>query len=85
MPNSRDLVLVGGDGHEVPGHGLVPAAQPVEQPAPGRRRVGQRLQGGEGLGADDEERLGRIEVAVFVVEVDRVDVGDEPAVDVRVA
>ena len=74
---------VGGDGHEVTGHGFVPASQPVEQPLPCGRGVGQRLQGGERLRADDEQGLGRIQVVRLPVQVDRVDVGHEPAFDVR--
>ena len=53
-------------------------AEAVEQPPPGRLRVGERLQRGERLGRDDEQRLRRVEVGVFS-HVGRVDVGDEPA------
>ena len=62
-------------------HGVVPPAQSVEHPGLGRGGVGQRLQGGERLGADHEEGGGRIEVMGLVVEVDRIDVGYEPALD----
>ena len=79
MPNSATAFGVGGHGDEVLGHRVVAgrAAQPGQEPVPGRRRVGQRLEGGEGLGADDEQRGLRVEVVGGGVEVDRVDVGDE--------
>ena len=64
------------------GHRLVAGPYPGEQPFPGGGGIGQGLQGGERLGTDHEHRLGRIEVASLVEEVDRVDVGDEPAGDV---
>ena len=57
--------------------------RPCQQPVPGRRRVGQRLERGEGLGADDEQRGGRVEVVGGGVQVDRVDVGDEAARQAR--
>jgi hypothetical protein len=41
-------------------------------------RVGHRLQRGEGLGGDDEQRLGGIEIAhVASAKVGAIDVGDE--------
>ena len=40
-------------------------------------RVGHGLQRGEGLGGDDEQRLGGIEVANRLGEIRAVDVGDE--------
>ena len=72
---------VGRHGDEVLGHGVVAGlvAQALEEPVPGGRRVGQRLERGERLGADDEQRGGRVEVVGGGVEVDRVDVGDEAA------
>ena len=46
---------------------------------PGARgvRVGHGLQGGEGLGGDDEQRLLGIEIARGFGEIRAVDVGDE--------
>ncbi len=61
----------------MPGDGLGARAEAVEEPAAGRGRVGDGLDGGEGLGGDDEEGLGRVEVADRLVEVGAVDVGDE--------
>ena len=55
-PELGDPGLVGGHGHEVTGHCLVTGAEPVEQPLPSGRGVGQRLQGGEGLRAHHEQR-----------------------------
>ena len=73
--------LVGRHGDEVLGHRALVArgAQAVQQPVPGRGGIGQGLEGGEGLGADHEEGGGRIEVVGRRVQVDRVDIGDEPA------
>ncbi len=53
------------------------AAQTRQRPVPGGVRVGHRLQRGEGLGGDDEERLGRIEIAYRLREIGAIDVGDE--------
>ena len=64
MPNFGDLVGVGGDGHEVLRAPRAASPEAGEQPFPGRLGVGDRLQGGEGLRADDEKRLGRVEVAL---------------------
>ena len=76
---------VGGHRHEVLGHGVVArgVAQPGQQPVPGRGGVGQRLQRGERLGADDEERRLGVEVVGGGVEVDRVDVRHEAAGQAR--
>ncbi len=72
---------VGGHRHEVLGHGVVArrVAQPGQQPVTGGGGVGQRLEGGERLGADDEECRLRVEVVRGGVEVDRVDVRHEAA------
>ena len=53
-------------------------AEGVQQPGPGRAGVGQGLDGGEGLGADDEQGLGRVQVAGLLGDVGPVDVGHEP-------
>jgi hypothetical protein len=74
-----DLLRVRGHRDEVLGHGRL-VAQPLEQPAAGLLGVGQRLQGGEGLGGDDEQRAGRRKVAGRLGEVGGVDVGHEPEV-----
>ena len=62
---------------------LVAASEAPRAAMPAARGVGQRLQRGEGLGRDDEQRLGRVEVARGLVDVGRVDVGDEPQVSDR--
>ena len=54
-------------------------AQAGQQPVPCRGGIGQGLESGEGLGADYEQGGGRIEVVGRRVQVDRVDIGDEPA------
>ena len=48
-----------------------------QAPRARRLRVGHRLQRGEGLRGDDEQRLRRVEVARRLGEVGAVDVGDE--------
>ena len=54
-------------------------SSPSARQRPGARRagVGHRLQRGEGLRRDDEQRLGRVEVAGRLGEVGAVDVRDE--------
>ena len=47
--------------------------------------VGHRLQRGERLGRDDEQRLGGVEVAHGLGEVGAVDVGDEAERQIAVA
>ena len=79
MPNPATF-RVRGHRDEVLGHGCLVAAQPLDQPAAGLRGVGQRLEGGEGLGRDDEQRAGRVQVAGRLGQVGRV-VGDEPEVE----
>ena len=49
----------------------------LDEPLARRRRVGERLEGAEGLGGDDEERLVGLEVAKRLDQVGRVDVRDE--------
>ncbi|VTR70981.1 conserved hypothetical protein [Desulfosarcina cetonica] len=71
-----DALGVGGNGHEVPGHGGL-ITQFGNAPRPGGMGVGQGLQGREGLGADDEERFGRVQVEGRLGKVGTVDVGDE--------
>ena len=51
--------------------------QARQQPVARRVRVGHGFQRGEGLGGDDEQRLGRIEIAHRFGEIRAVDVGDE--------
>ena len=48
-------------------------------------RVGHRLQGGERLGRDDEQRLRRVEIVGLLGEVGAVHVGDEPEGQVPLA
>ena len=55
----------------------VSSPQRRQQPGARRVRVGHRLQRGERLRRDDEQRLGRIEVARRLGEVGAVDVRDE--------
>ena len=74
---SDTFVGVGRDGDEVLGDRLLVAAQAVQQPVARGVRVGHRLQRREGLRRDDEQRLGRIEVAHRFGEVGAVDVRDE--------
>ena len=50
---------------------------PASDPGPRGAGVGHRLQRGEGLRGDDEQRLRRVEVAGRLGEVGAVDVGDE--------
>ena len=72
---------VGGDRDEVTLHRRF--AERVDQPAAAGVGIRQRLHGGEGLAADDEERLRRVEIAQRLVGVVAVDVADEPAFDLR--
>ncbi len=81
----RHLVRVGGDGYEVPGHRLLVAAETVQRPGPRAEGVGHGLQRGEGLRGDDEQGLGRIEVADRLHQVAAVDVGNEAETQVAVA
>src|SRR3546814_17991370 len=58
---------------------LVTGVQTCALPISCARRVGvgQRLQRGEGLGADDEQRFGRVQSAHGLAEVGAVDIGHE--------
>ena len=71
-----DTLGVGGDGDEVLGDRLL-GAQLRQRPLPRGLGVGHRLQRGEGLRGDDEERLLGVEVPGLLGEVGAVDVGDE--------
>ncbi len=51
--------------------------QCLDQPVAGRAGIAQRLEGREGLGGDDEERLRRIEVAERLGEIGAIHVRDE--------
>ena len=66
----------GGDGDELGGHRLA-AVGALQQPVAGRGRVGQGLQGGEGLGDDDEQRGFRVRAGQGVGDGVAVNVGDE--------
>jgi len=61
----------------VPGHGLRIATQALEAPRPGRVGIGHGLQGGKGLGGDDEEGLCRVEIPRRLHKIGAVDVGYE--------
>jgi len=71
--------LVGRDRDEVPRHRRL--AQRRHAPFAGLACVGQGFLGGEGLGADDEQRARRIQPQGRFVEIGRVDVGDETQAD----
>ena len=58
--------------------GARPIAQTIQTPRAGRLSVGHRFERRERLGRDDEQSLGRIEVARGFGEVGAVDIGDEP-------
>ncbi|MCO5546668.1 hypothetical protein L7F22_000102 [Adiantum nelumboides] len=79
----RHLLRVRGHGDEVlrDGPGVV-RPEPGQQPGPRVAGVGQRLLRGERLRRDDEQRGRRVEVAGLLGQVGRVDVGDEPALEV---
>ena len=87
-----DLVERSGDGDEVVGDSIrlraasdpsiAPAdSRPRPQPVAREARVGQRLEGREGLRRDDEERRLGIEVGRRLRQVGRIDVGDEARLD----
>src|SRR3546814_5746165 len=65
------------DGNEVLRHRGRINAEPVQAPCARRVCVGQGFQRGEGLGADDEQRLRRVQPAHALAEVGAVDVGHE--------
>ena len=60
----------------MPSHGFF-VTESAQAPGARGARVGERLQRGEGLGADDKQRLGRLEVAHAFREIGAVHVGDE--------
>ena len=68
---------IGGDRHEMAGHGLVVAPQPMDQPVARTLRVGHGFEGGECLGGDNEQRLRRIEIPGRLHEITAVQVGHE--------
>ncbi len=59
--------------------------RPVEQPVSSGVGIGHRLEGGERLGGDDEQRLGGIEVLRCLDQVGRIDVGHETELEITVA
>ena len=73
----RHLLRVGGDGDEMLGGGGLLALEAGQQPVARGMRVGHGLERGEGLGGDDEQRLGGIEIVHRLGEVGAVDIGDE--------
>src|SRR5712691_2485216 len=70
------LLGICGDGDEMPGNRLL-AAQGLDTPGTSRTGVGERLLRGEGFGANDEERLCRVEITDGFHELVAVNVGDE--------
>ena len=60
-------------------------AERVEAPLTRALRVGHGLERGEGLRRDDEQRLGRVEVARRLGEVGAIDVGDEAHGEIAIA
>ncbi|CAM5303099.1 hypothetical protein SHIRM173S_05727 [Streptomyces hirsutus] len=64
-----DLLRVRREGDEVLGDGDLSPVERVQQPGPCGSGVGDRLDGGERLGRDDEQRLGRVQVADGLVQV----------------
>jgi len=56
-------------------------AELAQQPFAGHPRVGEGLERREGLGGDDEQRGGRVQVCGLLEHVRRVDVGDEAALE----
>ena len=56
---------------------LASPPQAGQQPVARGARVGHRFQRREGLRGDDEQRLGRIEIAHRLGEIGAVDIGDE--------
>jgi len=84
IPNSTTLLGVGGHRDEVLGDVGVAAELPGE-PVAGRGGVGEGLLCGEGLGHQDEQRFGGVEVAGGLGDVGAVDVGHEAHGEVAVA
>ena len=74
-PEGRRLLQRRGDRAEMRLHGRL--ARALHDPAPRRRGVGHGLNGGEGLGSDDEERARRIEPLERVGDVRPIHVRDK--------
>ena len=72
-----DFFGIRGDGHEMLGDCLNIAAQSLKDPLTRALRIRHGLERREGLRGDDEECLGRIEIAHRLGEVGPVDIGDE--------
>ena len=79
----RDQVRRGGNGHEMPGHALLVAAEGRQAPCTRGAGVGHGLLRGERLAGDDEERLRGIEVCGLPREVAGIDVRDEAEHEAR--
>ena len=83
------LVQGGGHGDEMLGDGLgarlvgvvdgTGGDQTIKQPGAHAAGIGEGLQGGEGLGGDDDQRGLRVEISGLDGGIRRVDVGDETA------
>ena len=67
-----DLLGICGDGDEVLGDGGLVTTQTGERPLAGRGGIGHCLQRGKGLGGNDKERLGGVEVVGGLREVGAV-------------
>ena len=76
MPNVYP-VGVRRDGDEVLRHCRLVAAETCDEPRPGAAGVRHRLERGERLRRDDEERLRRVEIAGRLGEIGAVHVGHE--------
>jgi len=86
-----NLLEVGRYGHEMPADGLGPGLvrvvddatglQRVQQPVLGHPGVGHGLQGGEGLGRHDEQHGLGVDVMGGLVDVGRIDIADEAALE----
>ena len=72
-----DLGSIGGNGHEVLGHGLLIAAKAPEGPVARGVGVGHGLESRECLGGNDEEGLLGAQVPDRLGEVGAVDIGNE--------
>ncbi len=78
----RHLRGIGRNGDEVRRHALLISAERPQRPGARGLRIGHRLQRGEGLGGDDEQGLGRIEIVDRLGEIGAVHVGNEPELQV---
>ena len=78
MPKSATFSGVRRQRHEVLGdRASSPAPSPASSQCAGGGGVGDGLDGGERLRRDDEQRLGRVQVAHRLVQIGAVDVGHE--------